>query len=74
MVTGGRRIPRVQRTSDRPNTAEGRVVEIVFPKGNSAHYENITENEALLLASRLIRHLSERANLCEPDPPFDTSG
>lgn len=41
------RVPRVQPTSDRPNLRAGRVVEIVFPKGNP------TPSEARQLAERL---------------------
>jgi len=57
--------PIVQPTSDRLNVRRGRTVEIVFPKGRAAHYENLTPNEAHQLARQLDVYLMglRRANI-----------
>lgn len=49
--------PVVQHTSDRHLTRRGQVVEVVFYKGQTSHYENITIGQARALCEQLAEYL-----------------
>lgn len=61
--------PIVQRSSDRYSLRHGKVVELVFPHGNTAHLENLTLDQAHKLQAKLQVYLWEiRAEAMEREP------